>query len=165
MAKDIRQKARCFSEKQLGCVIELFQKKSKQGREGVEDILFWKRTLEFVDLSLYPWIFQTKWSFTPGNSTNLCHTQKPGPMEIPHNFFLITRGNFSTFLLNFHILYFQYPWKFHILNPPCLFFSGITHSYLENGFAKRWFWFEVSSKLIRWNAWDQFQTVKFKISG
>ena len=40
MAKDIKQKARCFSEKQLGCVIELFQKKSKQGREGVEDILF-----------------------------------------------------------------------------------------------------------------------------
>ena len=93
----ISYKARCFSEKQLGCVIELFQKKSKQGREGVEDILFWKRTLEFVDLSLYPWIFQTKWSFTPGNSTNLCHTQKSGPMEIPHDFFLITRGNFTTF--------------------------------------------------------------------
>ena len=38
--------------------------------------------------------------------------------DIPHDFFLITSGN-STFLIdpwNFHILFFQYPWKFQVLN-------------------------------------------------
>ena len=34
--------------------------------------------------------------------------------------------------------------------------SGICNCYLENGFAKFSFWFDVSSKLIRWNAWDEF---------
>ena len=32
-----------------------------------------KRALELLDLSIYPWKFLTKWSFTPGNSTKLCY--------------------------------------------------------------------------------------------
>ena len=86
-------------------------------------------TLEFLDLSLYPWKFQAKWSFFPGNSTKLCYThwnfqgQKPRPMEIPHDFFLITNGSSTSFFIdpwNFHILFFQYPWKLYL--PLCLFF-------------------------------------------
>ena len=32
---------------------------------------FWKKPLEFLDLSLYPWKFWRKQSVTPGNSTKL----------------------------------------------------------------------------------------------
>ena len=40
----------------------------------VEDILFWKNPLEFLDLSLYPYKFRRKEAFTPGNSAKLCDT-------------------------------------------------------------------------------------------
>ena len=46
-------------------------------------------------------------------------------MEIPHDFFLITLGNSTSFLIdpwNFYMFFPQYPWKFHVLNPPCLDF-------------------------------------------
>lgn len=50
---------------------------------------------------------------------------KPRPTEIPHDFFLTTCGNSASFLIdlwNLHILFFLYPWKFHLLNHPCLDF-------------------------------------------
>ena len=103
----------------------LFQKRSKQG------ILFSKNHLEFLDLSLYIEKFRRKQVFTPGNSAKLCGTtwkfqdQKPRSLEIPHEFFLNTPGNFTSFLVepwNFHMLFLQYPWKFHDLNPPFGFF-------------------------------------------
>ena len=77
---------------------------------GLEDILSWKRPLEYLNLSLYPWKFQTKWSFTPGNSKKMYCTQwnfqgqKPRPTEIPCDFFLIA-PRISTF---------YYTWKFHV---------------------------------------------------
>ena len=40
--------------------------------------------------------------------------------------------------------------------------SGMHNFYLKNSFAKVSFWFDVSSKLMRWNSWDQFQALKFK---
>ena len=40
---------------------------------GVEDILFWKRPLEYLDLSLYPCYIH--WNF---------QGQKRRPMEIPY---------------------------------------------------------------------------------
>ena len=49
-------------------------------------------------------------------------------MEISHEFFLNTTGNSnSTSFLNdpwnFHMLFFKYPWKLHVLNSPtCLGF-------------------------------------------
>ena len=53
-----------------------------------------------------------KQSFTPRNFTKLCYTpqkfqglKKPRPPEIPHNFFLTTRGNSTLFVIN--------PWKIH----------------------------------------------------
>ena len=58
----------------------------KKGKNG-------KRPLEFLDLSLYPWKFQTKWSFTPGSSTKLCY--------IHWNFRSKTNK--------------QDPWKYHII--------------------------------------------------
>ena len=36
--------------------------------------------------------------------------------------------------------------------------SGMRKFYLENSFAKVLFSFDVSLKLTKWNAWDQFQT-------
>ena len=47
-----------------------YSKKSpNRGEEGeVEDILFLKKNLESLDLSLYTWNFQIKQAFTPGNS-------------------------------------------------------------------------------------------------
>ena len=43
--------------------------------------------------------------------------------------------------------------------------NGMCNCHLENDFTKVWFWFNVSSKLIRWNARDRFQTVKFQFAG
>ena len=70
--------------------------KSKQGRLS-EDILFWKKSLDFLGLSLYLWFVtllypgENKASSSPeipqnfatplGNSNAI---QKPIPMEIPH---------------------------------------------------------------------------------
>ena len=51
-------------------------------------------------------------------------TKTPG-REIPHGYFLITPGNSTLFFIDpkkSHLLFLQYPWKFHILNPPCLVF-------------------------------------------
>ena len=62
------------------------------------------------------WIFQVLdpfWKF---------QGQKQRPLEIPHNFFLITLGNSTLFLINlwkYHMLFLSYPWKFHMLNTPC----------------------------------------------
>ena len=129
------QKPRRFSEKRVRCVIGLSQKKSKQGggQRGrwIEDIRFSKRPLELLDLWLYPWIYQIKWRLIPGNSTKLCYTrlsfqgQKPRPMDIPHNIFLITYGNSIS------------------STPLVWFFSGVVNCYLEGGFAKVWFWDEM----------------------
>ena len=46
-------------------------------------------------------------------------------VEIPDDIFLITPANSTSFLIepwNFHILLFQYPWKFYVFNPSCLDF-------------------------------------------
>ena len=51
--------------------------------------------------------------------------QKPWPLEIPHDFFLVTHGNSTSFLNNsskFKMLFLWHSWKFHILNPPVWFF-------------------------------------------
>ena len=81
----------------------------------------------------YPWKFQTEQSFPQEIPQNCvaplseipCHGQKPTPMGVQHNFFLITPANFFFFVIkpqNFHMLFPQYPWKSHVLNPPCLVF-------------------------------------------
>ena len=107
----------------------LFQKKSKQGEQGVEDILFWKALPEILDLWLYPKKFQRKKAFTPGNSANLCDT----PLEIP-KWKTKTHGNSALVFLehpwsllfffldpwNFYV-FSSRPWKFHVLNFPPLF--------------------------------------------
>ena len=58
--------------------------------------------------------------------------QKPRPMEIPHEFFLNTLENSTSFSLTpgfsrCSLLY--HPWKFRVLNRPVCFFSGIAHFY------------------------------------
>ena len=79
------------------------------------DILFWKKFLDFLSLSLYPWKFWRKQSFIPGNSTIFCytrwkfqcHSKNQDPWKSLMNFF-ITSGNSTCFLLkpcNFHVLF------------------------------------------------------------
>ena len=48
-------------------------------------------------------------------------------------------------------------WKFHILNPPCLIFFWSSQLLSRRRLCK--------SLVLRWNDYDQFQTVKFKLSG
>ena len=74
----------------------------KKGKNG-------KRPLEFLDLSLYPWKFQTKWSFTPGNSTKLCY--------IHWNFRSKTKN--------------QDLWKFHIFSGSSFEISHLSYWPLE----------------------------------
>ena len=99
--------------------------KSKKNR-GVEDILFRKSRWNFSFIY-----------FTPGNSRQIkappleiaqnCVTswkfqdQKPRPLEVPHNFFLVTPWKFL-------MLFLWCPNKFHILNP-VLIFSGIAQCF------------------------------------
>ena len=102
--------------------------------------------LEFSDLSLYPWKSQTKWNFTPGNSTNWCYThrnfhqgQKPRPMEIPNDFFWINPGNSTSFCIGprkFHILFIQYR-NFMSSTLPVWIFSGIA-PYLPSFSCLNW---------------------------
>ena len=107
---------------------------------GAEDILSWKRPLEFLDLSLFPWKFQTNWSFTPGNSTKSCYThwnfqgQSQDPWKFNTISFLITPGYSTSFFIDpgsSHILFFQFSWKFHALNAPSPLFVFFWNNLLE----------------------------------
>ena len=58
---------------------------------------FFEHPLECFVYLLYPWKFQTNESSTPRNCANLRYVpswkfqdQKPKPLEIPHNFFLVS---------------------------------------------------------------------------
>ena len=89
----------------------------------------------FRFVTLYLKKVSRKQAFTPRNSAKLCDTtkkfqgQKPGPMEISHDFFLNTPGNSAFFFVD--------AWNFHMLTSmpleiPCpqhavLIFSGIAH--------------------------------------
>ena len=61
--------------------------------------------------------------------------QQPSAMEIPHDLFLNTHENLKSFLIvidpwNFRMLFLQYPWKIHALNPTpvcCLDFLGMLY--------------------------------------
>ena len=105
-----------------------FQKKSKQGE------------LRIYFSEKPPWKFQIC-HFNPRNSgekkllileiLQICDTpqkfqsQKPRPMEIPHQFFLNAPGISTSFLIdlwNFHMFFLQDLQKFHVLNTPCLDF-------------------------------------------
>ena len=92
------------------------KKTNSEGGEWSEDILFWKN----------PWNFWVSY-FMDGNSrqnkassletpqnfvTPLGNFKaKPRLLEITHDFFLITPGNSTLFLIN----PWKYPWKFHFL--------------------------------------------------
>ena len=61
---------------------------------------------KYCNYSMFPVI-------TRSRSYRLCVTV----IEVPHDFFLITPGNFTLFWINprkMHLLLLQYPWKFHI---------------------------------------------------
>ena len=76
---------------------------------GVEDILFWKRPLEFLDLSLYSWKFKTKWSFTP---TGISKAKNQDPWKFHTIFFLIMPGNSTSFFID------SWSFRFYFFNSP-----------------------------------------------
>ena len=97
-------------------------------------INFWKKAWHiyiFVTLplenKLSPLEIPQIWATPLGNSK----TKNLGPMENPHDFFLITSIKSSSFLIDSGIsaCFFQYSFKFHLFNfipsPLFLFFSGI----------------------------------------
>ena len=74
---------------------------------------------------------------------------KTRALEIPQDFFLITTGNSTLFLINlwkFHLLFLQYPWKFHILNP--LSFCCLAF-FWNNPFTASWLAIFVSAEPSR----------------
>ena len=103
---------------QVICIgMTYFRKKSR----GIEDIIFWKKTVDFF------WFFFC----CPGNSKQnyVCYIprkfqgQKPRPLEISHEFFLGSPGNSTLCLINpwkFCMRFFEYSCKFYIINPPPL---------------------------------------------
>ena len=96
---------------------------------------FWKKTPGIFRFVTLPLEVSDKMKLIPGNSTKLCYThcnfqgQNPRPIEIPYDFFWMTPVNAISFCIdpkNFHILFIQYPWKFHVVNlPVCIFFWNI----------------------------------------
>ena len=107
---------------------------TKQGRKGGEQfedtVTFWNKSLEFQVFLLCTWKFRTKQSFTLGNSAKLCYIvgklreQKSRTLEIPHDFFLITPGNSTSFLIspyNFYKLFLDTPGN-SISSTPSVFF-------------------------------------------
>ena len=105
---------------------------------GVEDILFWKRPLEFLDLSLYSWKFKTKWSFTP---TGISKAKNQDPWKFHTIFFLIMPGNSTSFFIDswsFRFYFFNPPGN--VLNPllPPLLFSGIALEVVTASQTKIW---------------------------
>ena len=99
-----------------------------------------KRPLEFLDLSHYPWKFQSKWSFTPWKLYKKCYihwnfwpkTKNQDPSWKFHNSFWITLWNPTSFLIdpwNFHILFFNNSGTSKSMSSilPVWIISGIAH--------------------------------------
>ena len=68
--------------------------------------LYWKHTSAWVFSCKFDAYFQIRAPFFKSTSEGLL-LQKPRPMEILHDFFLITPGNFTSFLID--------PWNFYML--------------------------------------------------
>ena len=105
----------------LSWVLGYSRKNPKKG--WVDDIYkFLKKPLKFIYLSLYPY----KTSFHPWKFHRfvLHPLESPRPMEIPHDFFLVTPRKSTSFLIDSGIsaCFFQYPLKFHVLHSPICFF-------------------------------------------
>ena len=89
--------------------------------------------------------------------------QKPKSMAIPHDIFLITPGNSTYFVIDlshFHILFFQYSWKFHVL-----YMSWLWFVVAKQILYMSWLWFVVVKQIIKqnWNFSHQsiFMTISF----
>ena len=97
--------------------IRLFQKKSKLV-VGCPYAYFSEKAPWTLQISHFTF---RKQLFIPGNSTELCYIlwkfqdQNPKPMENPHDFFLITRGKSTSFLLDQGVC-------------PCSFFNTLRNS-------------------------------------
>ena len=74
------------------------------------------------------------------------------------------KGPYTLFLL-YISLWLNFSWKAGKSQSASQKKSWVRNCYFDDGFIRVSFWLDVSSKLIRWNAWDQFQTVKFKSVG
>ena len=73
---------------------------------GFEDIFFWKKALQVLGLSIYPWKFWTKQSFNLGNSVKPLEIQQP-KIKISGNSTWI----FLSQLYEFLFFFFNWPQK------------------------------------------------------
>ena len=111
----------------------------KKGEELLRTY-FSENPLEFF-IYLLPWKFQTNQFSTPGgNCAKRCYIcrkfqdQKPRPLEIQHNSFLVTPENSTLY-------YFDDPGNSISSTPPPLcFFSGIAQCKKSLYFFFIWFW-------------------------
>ena len=118
-------KISCFSSPTSSiCVMSnvgLFQKKPKQ--EGLRIYIFWKKNPGIFRFVTLPLEIPEKIKF---HSCKFFKTHRKFTW-----FFLDHHSRNSTYFLNdpwnFHSLYFQYSWKFHVVNLPVWIFSGISH--------------------------------------
>ena len=90
------------------------EEKTKQvgGGEGLRTYCFFKKPLELF------WFFSVAMEVS-GYIPRKFQGQNPRPLEISHEFFLVSLGYSTLFLINFWkfcMLFLEYPWKFYILN-------------------------------------------------
>ena len=82
------------------------------GGEGLRTYCFFKKPLELF------WFFSVAMEVS-GYIPRKFQGQNPRPLEISHEFFLVSLGYSTLFLINFWkfcMLFLEYPWKFYILN-------------------------------------------------
>ena len=100
----------------------LFQKKKQGGlrtyffEKTLDIFLFFFASLEISGKTkLHPWKFGKIMYFT---SLGNFKAQKSRPLEMSHEFLLVSLGNSTLFLVSpwkFCMLFLEYPWKFYIL--------------------------------------------------
>ena len=106
----------------------LFQKKTKQGglriyflKTPPEDFRFVTLPLEIPEKTSFHLEIQQNCVTSLRNSK----VKNQNPWKFHMSFYLNTHGKSASFSIdpwNFYILFLQYPWKFHVLNPTCLVF-------------------------------------------
>ena len=119
--------------------IGLFQEKSKEG-VGWWYIYISEKTLGiyiFVTLPLENKLSPLEISQICATPIENCNTRHLRPMENAHEFFYIAPRKSTSFSIDFGLsaCFFQYPFKFHVLNPRICFFFFWNRVVIKNSFG------------------------------
>ena len=123
----------------LSWVLSYSRKNPKKG--WVDDIdTFLKKPLEiyiFVTLPLENKLSPLEISQICATPIENCNTRHLRPMENAHEFFYITPRKSTSFSIDFGLsaCFFQYPFKFHVLNPRICFFFFWNRVVIKNSFG------------------------------